>query len=165
MKCKQMCHFQVEAFIACLCFDILFSLSQSNQSLFLSLILSLAHSVSCCYSFYLLATRIHASDVSLYTSALFFLLTYPPTCGPALPASSKWQPWTPNQVTRFPEKKSKLPKLEASFQPWIIQLCLGAQGHMWSRLLTLYYRQGDRYTEMMEISSIPVQVSRLLNKK
>lgn len=165
MKCKQKCHFHVEAFTTCPYFHTLFPLSQSNQALFLSL--SLARSVSCSYSFSLSLSHTHTciTYVSFYISAFFFLLTYPLLYGPALPASGKWQPWAPSLYDQISRKRNWLPKLATSFHPWIIQLCLGAQHHMWSRPLTLYYRQGNKHSEMMEISSAPVKFSRLLNKK
>lgn len=143
-----MCHFQLEAFIVCPCFDTFFSLCQSNESLSLLqiLFLYLTYSISCSYSFSLSLSDIHTCThirySSLFTSALFFLLTYTLTYGPGLPVSSKWQPWATSSCDQIPRNKKLIAQAWDRLSSLDHLLCPGAQSHMWNRPLTLCYRQG-----------------------
>lgn len=95
----------------------LFPLSEQPISISVSLYLYLTHSLALTLS--LSHTHTHIIYVSPYTSASFFSLAYLFAYGSACLPTANGSLGHQVYMSKFPEKRSWLPKLKKDFRPWI----------------------------------------------
>lgn len=160
----------MEVFTACPCFDTLCSLCQSNQSLSLSLSISISLILLLLLS--LLVTHIHTSYMFLPMPLLhsFLLPIYlhmaQHACLQQMAALGTKSTWA-----NFQKREADCPSLRKIFVHGSFS-CGHRLRVIWEVGCSLYaigkaesLRKGNRHSETMGISSIPIKASRLQSKK